>query len=330
MWIAKRIVTAVFMLWIVMTLTFFLIRFMPGDPAMYMTQQLIMGRTFTPEEINNLIRAYIGINPDEPMLVQYKGYLLKLLKGDLGTSFLFPKTPVKRIMAQAVPWTVFIVSLSLILSFIVGTSLGRTVAYRRGTRFDTWVTMVSSVLSAIPNYVTALLLLYFLGAILRIFPMRGAYDSSVQPGFTFEFMTNVLYHAALPVSAFIITAFGGWLLSMRANTISVLGEDYIMAAQAKGISDRRIMSAYVGKNAILPLFTNLTLQIGFMFGGSLFIENIFSYPGIGYYLSASVSGRDYPVMQACFLLLTVAVLFSNIVADLLYGKLDPRIRLGGR
>jgi len=326
-WILKRVVTSVFMVWLVITLIFFLIRLMPGNPMDYMLMQLISMRSMSVEEATKLVQSYFGFKPKEPLLVQYINYFKGLLTGNLGQSILFPGTPVGRLLGQSVPWTVFIVGISLIISFALGIYLGTSIAYVRGSKFDNILSLFGSITNSIPNYIIAILLIYVLGGLLHIFPMRGAYGTDVNPGFNLKFILDVMYHGILPISSYVITSFGGWMLSMKGSTTGVLGEDYIMAAKAKGIPTKKIKNSYVRRNAILPLFTNLTLSIGFMLGGALFIETMFSYPGVGYYLSTSVSGRDYPLMQGCFLLITVAVILANLITDLTYSKLDPRIRV---
>lgn len=326
-WILKRVGTSIFMIWLVTTIIFFLIRLMPGNPMDYMLMQLISMRSMSVEEATRLVQSYFGFNPNEPLSVQYINYFKGLLSGNLGQSILFPGTPVGQLLGQSVPWTAFIVGVSLLISFMLGISLGTSIAYARGTRLDNILSLLGSITNSIPNYIVAILLVYIFGGLLHLFPMRGAYGTDVTPGFNLRFILNVIYHGILPIASYVITSFGGWMLSMKGSTTSVLGEDYIMAAKAKGIPARKIKSSYVRRNAILPLFTNLTLSIGFMLGGALFIETTFSYPGVGYYLSTSVSGRDYPLMQGCFLLITVAVILANLVTDLTYSRLDPRIKV---
>ncbi len=278
------------------------------------------------EQVYQQIEAIYGIDLNQPILTQYFSYLLGLVRGDLGKSILYPQTPVMSILAQAVPWTLFLVGTALLISFVIGVGLGIIAAYRRGTRLDKGLTLTASLLRAIPDFLLAVLLLYYLAALNPIFPFGGHYDIGVTPGWNLAFIGSVLYHSLLPILAFTLTNFGGWMLNMRSNTISVLGEDFITAGKARGLSETTLSVDYVGRNAILPLFTNLALSLGYMFGGVVFIETIFSYPGVGYFLFNAVSGRDYPVMQGAFLLITVSVILSNIIADLLYGWLDPRIR----
>ncbi|MEM1989740.1 MAG: ABC transporter permease, partial [Candidatus Bathyarchaeia archaeon] len=223
-------------------------------------------------------------------------------------------------------WTIFVTSISLTISFMIGVSLGMLIAYRRGRLIDTFISLFSSISSAIPAYIIALLLLMYLGFTLRLFPTGGIYDINVSPGFNLPFIFSVLHHASLPIISYVIVSFGTWTLAMKGSTISVLGEDYVAAAEARGLRKRRIIFSYVGRTAILPLATSLAINIGYMFGGAIFIETVFSYRGIGYLLSAALSLRDYPVIQGCFFVITTAIILANFITDVAYSKLDPRIR----
>jgi len=177
-----------------------------------------------------------------------------------------------------------------------------------------------------------MLLVVFLGVQWKILPiaaMRGSLSPGIQPEFSLTFVADALFHAALPIATYVLTTIGTWMLTMKSSTIAALEEDYVAVARARGLRDRRITTAYVGRNAILPLFTQLTISAGFIVGGSVLIEFIFVYQGIGYVLNSSIAQRDYPVMQGVFLVITISVVVANLVADLLYGRLDPRIRVGG-
>ena len=201
------------------------------------------------------------------------------------------------------------------------------IGYMRGSKLDNIFSLFASITTAIPSYLIGVVFLYFLAFIAGVFPKGGNYSIEIKPGFTLQFIADVFYHAALPMLTYVFVTVGMWMLAMKASTISVLGEDYVLAAEARGLPKRRIILSYVGRNAILPVFTTLAITIGYMFGGSVFIETIFTYPGIGYFLTNSVGGRDYPLMQGIFLLVTVVICISNFLADILYSKLDPRVRL---
>ena len=205
--------------------------------------------------------------------------------------------------------------------------LGMAMAYRRGTILDGVLTVFASVMSSIPNYLVAILLLVFVGVQwqwVSIHAMRGSLSPGVVPGFTWDFFSDALYHAALPIFTYFITTLGQWMLSMKSSTMSTLEEDYVNVARARGLPDSRIVMAYVGRNASLPLFTQLALQIGFAAGAGLLIETFFVYQGIGKLLIDSINNRDYTVMQGCFLVITVMVIFANLVADFAVRQAGPQ------
>ena len=252
---------------------------------------------------------------------------------DLGSSFLSSGTSVTSIILAVLPWTLFSVGAGLLLSFVVGIGLGLMAAYRRNSLFDHVVSTGGSIVSSVPNYLIAILIVLTLGVQWRLVPitqMRGALSPGIQPGFTLDFIGDALFHASLPILVFFLTSVGHWILSMRNATLAALEEDYVTAARARGLSDGRIRTAYVGRNAVLPLVTQLAISVGFIVGGAAIIEQIFAYQGVGLRLLAAVTQRDYPVIQGVVLLTTVAVVVANLIADLLYSKLDPRIgRAGG-
>jgi peptide/nickel transport system permease protein len=177
----------------------------------------------------------------------------------------------------------------------------------------------------IPAFVIAVLFAYLFTTLWPLFPFGAPYNAALTPGFNWAFISNLAYHAVLPVAAYAASGFGAWALTMKSSVVSVLGDDFVLAIEVRGLTMAQRLS-YIGRNAILPLFTALTISIGFLFGGSIFIEQIFDYPGLGYLLNSAVSARDYPLMDGAFILITVAVIVFNIVADILYPIIDPRIR----
>ena len=256
-----------------------------------------------------------------------------VLRGDLGHSFLSSGTTVMAIILGVLPWTLFAVGTGLLLSFIVGIGLGLVAAYRRNSVFDHIVSSIASIATSVPNFLIALLIVLIFGVQLRLLPiasMRGAFTPGTEIGFNLTFILDVLFHASLPIGVFFLTNIGHWILSMRSATLAALDEDYVTAARARGLTDGRIATAYVGRNAVLPLVTQFAIAAGYVVGGAVVIETIFVYQGIGLRLFNAVSQRDYPVMQGIVLITTVAVVIANVVADLLYTRLDPRIgRAGG-
>jgi peptide/nickel transport system permease protein len=328
----RRLVKAFFTIWFVTTLIFFLVRLMPGNPIAVYINELIVQYSMTYEQASNQAASLFAFDLDAPLLQQYVDYMGQLAQGDLGTSLRSPGTSVVSIIRQFLPWTIFSVGIGLLISFAIGMTLGMLSAYRRDAAWEPVVSGIGSFLSSIPDYIIGILLLVYLGVrwnLVDITAMRGAYSPGVEPGFTITFIKDIFFHAALPILTYVLATVGVWLLTMKSNTISTLGEDYVTVARARGLPERRITSAYVGRNASLPLIAQLAISIGLVVGGSILIEFIFVYQGIGFQLREAINNRDYTVMQGIFLVITIAVILSNLVADYVYGWLDPRIRIGG-
>ncbi len=319
-------------LWAVTTFTFFMIRKMPGNPVQVVIDQLIERQQLSYEEARAQAAGLFDFDPDQPLLEQYANYMVKLLHGDMGKSISSAGTPVADQIKRYLPWTLFSVGSGLLISFTLGVLLGMAMAYWRGSVFDNVLTAVASLMYGIPDFIIALLLLLVAGVQLKLFSMEdvlGGVGQDVTAGFNLPYIKSVVQHAALPVITYVWGTVGGWILTMKSSTISTLGEDYIMVAKARGLPERRILTAYVGRNAMLPLVTRLAISIGFVVGGSVIIEFIFQYPGLGRQLAMAIGTRDYTTMQGIFLVIAFAVVFSNILADLLFGMLDPRVRVGG-
>ncbi|HXF64791.1 MAG TPA: ABC transporter permease [Caldilineaceae bacterium] len=327
----RKLLKALLTAFVVITLTFFLIRLLPSNPIELFIQDLMVQYSMPYHQARDQAAALFAIDLDRPLILQYLDYLAGLLRGNLGTSILSPGTPVSSYIQRFLPWTIFSVGLALMISFSLGVLLGLVMAYRRDSWLDHGLSVLASVLSAIPNYILGILLIIWLGVRWGLVPvaqMRGSLSPGVQPGLTFEFFADALYHAAMPIAAYVLSTVGSWMLTMKSSTISVLGEDYVTVARAKGLPESRITTAYVGRNAALPLFTLLAISIGFVVGGSVLIETLFQYQGVGYILLQAVNKRDYTIMQGVFLIITLSVIFANFFADILYSWLDPRIKLG--
>jgi peptide/nickel transport system permease protein len=326
--LARRLFTA----WIVITIIFFVIRLMPGSPIDVLVQDLVINRGYSFEEAQQQAASLTGINLREPLLNQYWSFLVNLTHGDLGKSYRSQGVTVNSIIAQRLPWTLFSVGISLALSFFIGILLGMLVAYRRNSWIDHLLTNLAAIMDAIPAYLTALMLFLLLGVIWKVVPiayMRGSHSPGVPAGFNLRYIADIFAHLGVPALAYILGTAGSWMLTMKSSTVSTLGEDYVTVARARGLPDSRIMTAYVGRNASLPLATRLAISVAVVMGGSLIIESIFTYQGIGWQLAQALYQRDYPVMQGIFIITTIAVIFANFLADLLYGFLDPRARITG-
>ncbi len=331
-YVVKTIVRRLFTVLIVVTLTFFIIRALPGNPIDVFVYRLMDGG-MSEEEARQRATVLFRIDLNAPLGVQYVEYMGNLLKGDLGDSYVVAQgEPVMKLVMANMPWTLFSVGTALILSFIIGMFLGMLAAYRRNTWIDHLITNLGAAIDSIPNTLTAIILILLVGVIWKLVPvaqMRGAFSPGMKPGFTLEFIWDVLKHWAWPGSIYVLTAVGGWMLAMRSSTLSALGDDYVTVARARGLPDMRILTAYVGRNASLPLVTSLAISLGFVVGGSVLIEGIFQYRGVGILLGKAIGSRDYPVMQGILLVTTITVIISTALADVLYGWLDPRVRVSG-
>lgn len=328
---ARTLIQAAITIWAVTTFIFFLVRLMPGNPVDVYVDYLMNLENLSYEEALARAASQFKFDPDANVFTQYFEYMAQLIQGDLGESITSTGTKVIDQIYRFLPWTLFAVGLGLLISFVLGVVLGILMAYQRNSMLDVGLSLFSSILSAVPNYIWGLLILIVFGVQLGWFSigeLRGTYDPDIDPGFTPEFIISVLEHAFLPVVVYITGALGTWMLTMRNSTISVLGEDYVNVARARGLTQSRIVTAYVGRNASLPMFTLLAINIGFIIGGSVIIEELFVYKGLGSFLFWSISQRDYTSMQGVLLIIVISVVFSNLLADLLYSRLDPRVRLG--
>jgi peptide/nickel transport system permease protein len=314
----------------VTTLTFFLIRQMPGNPIEIRIEDLMSRQGMTYDEAYRAAATLFNFDADRPIVLQYFDFVGDLLHGDLGMSITKSGTTVSSIILHYLPWTLFCVGSALLISFTLGSLIGLAMGYWRGGWFDNLMTTFASIISGLPDYIIALLIIVIFGVQLkwfRIGELRGGVDPSLDVAFSIEYLGSILKYALLPILIYVLSTIGGWILAMKSSTISTLGEDYINVAQARGLSQRRILTGYVGRNALLPLITRLAVNVGFVFSGTVIIEEMFQYPGLGRNLFLAISGRDYTVMQGIFLVITSAVVFSNILADLAVGWMDPRVRI---
>jgi len=332
----ERTFQLVFTIFAVMTLAFFLIRLLPGGPADALRADLIQNNPdMTPDQIDRRVEAQLNIMPDDPLHIQYFTYVSDLAQGDMGQS-ISQGQPVIEVIAGAAPWTIFTVGTAVSIAFVIGISMGALMAYREGSQFDSSSTITAILMNSVPDYIYGIVFLWLLAYQLDVFPTGGRYSSSTEPTInlltpvqTLTFVGDVLWHAALLISAIVLVAWGGWALGMRGNSIQVLGEDYLRVARLRGLSPRRIALRYVGRNAVLPMYTSMLITVGFLLGGSIILEQVFSYPGMGFYMIEALQRRDYPLMMGVFLVITITVAVGVYIADLTYGLIDPRASADG-
>lgn len=316
---AGRILQYLAVFVVAVTLNFLLPRFMPGNPL-----ALIAGvdvGLLTPDQRAQLV-ADAGL--DQPLLVQYFTYWADLLRLDFGFSYRQSR-PIVDMIWERLPWTLLLTGASLAVSAVIGIVLGAASAWRRGRPADVGMLSGMIALESLPSFWLGMLLVAIFSVQLGWLPSFGAVTPARELE-GFDAFIDVVRHAVLPVVTLSVLSVPGVYLTMRYSTLSVLGEDFIRTARAKGATERRVLFGHVARNALAPVVTVLALRLGYAFGGTVVIETVFSYPGLGRLVFESVSGRDYPVMQATFLIFTVAVLLANLLADLVYPVLDPRTR----
>ena len=324
---ARRIAFYAVTLWVAISLNFLLPRLMPGNPADILIAKLQQRGEVPLSTINN-IRLLLGSDTGTPLWTQYVGYWGRLLQGDLGISFSKFPAPVTELIAAALPWTLVLVGTATVISFVLGVGIGAWVGWRRGTWLDHLVP-ATTVMQSIPYFWLALIMVAVFAVGLGWFPIIGGYavfDFPKGPEWSWAFALSALHHAFLPALTIVLSSVGGWLLGMRNMMVSTLAEDYIVTAEAKGLSPRRIRNAYATRNAAIPSVAGFAITLGFIVAGSIVMEQVFTYPGIGKLMFTAVQNNDYALMQGVFLVITLTVLAANFLMDLVYGFIDPRAR----
>jgi peptide/nickel transport system permease protein len=326
-WFARRLAFYVFALWVALTLNFLLPRLMPGSPLGGILQHLSPSQISANPDIIKTYEALVG-GGHNSIWQDYVTYLGRIAHFNFGISTSNYPAPVSDVVGRTLPYSIVLVGVAFLLAFVIGTAVGMVAAWRRGGVVDSVLVPSFMALSAFPAFFTALLGLYFFGLKLHWFPIQHAYDTELSPGFNWTFLSSAVRHAELPILVVVAAYAGGWVLNMRTVMINTIGEDYVTMAHAKGLRDRRVMTRYAGRNAILPPLNGFAALFASAVGGLVFVEYIFSYPGAGYTLQQAVLGNDYALAQALLVVLSVCVIVANLIMDLLNLILDPRLRTG--
>jgi peptide/nickel transport system permease protein len=324
-WFLRRLAFYVFAIWVALTINFLLPRLMPGSPLAGLLQHLTPSQLAANPGILQTYEALLG-GSHQSIWQDYVTYLHRIAHFDFGISTSNYPTPVSEVIGRTLPYSIFLVGVSFALSFVIGTAVGMVAAWRRGGVVDSVLVPAFLALGAFPAFFIALLSLYFLGLKLQWFPIQHAYDVGISPGLNWTFLSSALRHAELPILVVVVAYAGGWVLNMRTVMINTIGEDYVTMAHAKGLRDRRVMTRYAGRNAILPPLNGFAALFASAVGGLVFVEYIFSYPGAGLTLQQAVLGIDYPLAQALLVVLSVCVIVANLIMDVLNLFLDPRLR----
>jgi len=319
-YLAKRGGLFLVTLWAALTVNFIIPRVMPGNEAQAV---LATFRGANPGALHAL-EIQFGVNVHQGVLASYFQYLGNCLTGQFGVTA--QGVPVMTEILQKLPWTLGLVGVTTVIAFVIGTVAGVASAWRRGGRLDAILPPTLFIVSTVPVFFVGLLLIYVFAVKLNWLPLSGNYSIGATPSFSLSFVWDVFKHALLPALSLIIVTAGLWVYSMRNNMITTIAEDYVKTARAKGLASRRIMYDYAARNAILPNLTGFAMQLGYVLGGAIVIEYLFSYPGLGYLFYTASTDHDLPLMQGLFLFYTLAVLICVLIADLITAVLDPRTR----
>ncbi len=313
----KRIL-AVFLTFIAaITLIFIIIR-LSGDPF---STLVFEDPRITPEQIERIKAAY-GLN--KPIYEQYIIFLINAFRGELGYSLYYQK-PVIDVIMERLPWTLLLLLPAITISTILSIYLGTRTAWRHGTRYDTTVTSLALFLRSTPYFWLALIFLMIFSYYLGIFPLAGSVTPAKEFPSFISYLVDILWHASLPITVLVIREVGMYMLYMRNSMIEVLGQDFVWMEELKGLAEGKVIHR-AARVAMLPMVTVTALRFGFMINGAVLTETVFSYPGMGRLIFEAIMNSDYFLIQGAFLIMTATVLIANLVADLLYGLLDPRVR----
>jgi peptide/nickel transport system permease protein len=324
-YVVRRVVMFLLTVWLGATLIYAIPRLAPGDPVAAMIGRMSAqgSRVENSAAIIAAWRAKFGL--DAPWYVQYFRYMRNMATFNLGYSLAYFPTQVDDMVARSMPWTIGLLSLATLMSFILGNTIGALLAWRRTPRTLKNLLPLSLTFTSIPAFMLGILLVYVFAFGLKWFPFAGAYGRGVQPGPTLEFIKSVIHHGTLPALAIVVTTMGFWALGMRGMMITTDGEDYMILAQAKGLKPSRIFWLYGVRNAILPQVTALALTLGAIAGGAVIVEYIFTYPGMGYLLYQGIVNTDYALIQGIVFYLILGVALSVLILDLILPLIDPRI-----
>ncbi|MDE3130535.1 MAG: ABC transporter permease [Acidobacteriota bacterium] len=307
-------------LWAALTVNFAIPRFMPGNEA---EAVLATFRGINPAAVHAL-EIEFGINIHQSLASSYLHYLGNSLTGSFGLTA--QGVSVTHQIASSMPWTLGLVGVTTVIAFLIGTIVGILSAWQRGGKLDALLPPLLFIVSTVPVFFVGLLLIYLFAVKLNWLPLDSNYDLGATPSLSLSFVGDVLKHAVLPGLSLVVVTAGLWVYSMRNNMVTTIAEDYVKMARAKGLSSMRTMFDYAARNAILPNLTGFAMQLGYVLGGSIVIEYLFSYPGLGYQFYTATTDHDLPLMQGLFLFYTLAVLVCVLIADLATAVIDPRTR----
>ncbi|HHU50345.1 MAG TPA: ABC transporter permease [Firmicutes bacterium] len=323
-----RFIQYITVLLIGITMVFIIPRLLPSDPVEHQLNRMTaQGQYLDPaavEEMRETLQELYGLKGG--LFQQYLIYWKRLCTGNLGPSFTQFPTPVIELIKTSLPWTVGLLLVSLMLSWLIGTILGGIKVSFPNSLLTRFMEVFAMGMRPIPYYIMALVLLIVLAFVFPVFPMAGGYSMGAEIGFNFKFLLDLLRHAFLPILSMVMLEIGGWFLQMRNVASNIVEEDYVVYAEASGLPRRKVILHYIMRNALIPQITGLALNLGFIFGGALITEIVFSYPGIGNLLYSAILAGDYNLIMGINIFSIVGVSTAMLVIDLIYPLLDPRVR----
>ncbi len=324
--VLKRVGLLLMIIWTAATLNFFIPKITPRNPLREKLMEEASRGGFIPPGFNEMVAAYeekFGLN--KPLWEQYLIYLGDMSRLNLGYSIAnFPRS-VNELISEALPWTISLLTVTTIMAFLIGTTLGALIAWPKSPRFLRLLVPPLLTLSAVPFYLLGLILIYFVAFKWRLLPLGGGYSFGMIPSFSVPFFLDVSRHAILPALSIILASTGGWAIGMRGMMVTVQGEDYMTFAEAKGLKGLRIFYKYAVRNALLPQVTGLALSFSFIVSGSVLVELVFGFPGIGTLLARAIGQLDYFMIYGIVFILIVAIGIAMFIMDMIYPLLDPRI-----
>jgi peptide/nickel transport system permease protein len=325
----RRIGMFLLVVFVAATINFFVPRLAPGNPIGAITSRMASASTGVEngKEMFDAYRQRFGL--DQPLYVQYAKYMWNTLHLDFGQSLSAYPADVSDIVLPAIGWSLGLIGVSVLLTFAFGVAVGALLAWKGTPKLVRAVLPITMIGGVLPYYLLGMLLLYVFAFTTKLLPLSGAYDSGIARDLNGPYIVSVLRHAILPAASIVLTSLGSFALTMRGLMVNTIGEDYMLLADAKGLSKRRILWWYAVRNAIPPQLTHLAIALGYVVSGAILVEIVFSYPGLGYQLWQSIVNSDYTVIQAITLVLAVSVGLSVLIIDLIYPRLDPRVTYVG-
>jgi peptide/nickel transport system permease protein len=326
----KRFGLLILIIWTAVTLNFLIPKLTPRNPLREKLLEQASRSGFIEEGFDEMVKVYeVKFGLDQPIWKQYLNYLNDILHFDLGYSIAnYPRT-VLDLVGEALPWTIGLLLTATIIAFVLGTLLGALMAWPKSSGFVRYILPSLLIMGAVPAYVIALILIYFIAFQWKLLPLGGGYGIGTIPSMSISFMLEVMKHSILPALALVLTSMGGWVIGMRGMMVTVQGEDYMTFGEAKGLKDWRLFYRYAVRNAILPQVTGLALTFSFLVSGSVLVELVFQFPGVGTLLARAIGQLDYFMIYGIVLIIVVCIAVAMFIMDMIYPLLDPRITYEG-